>query len=226
MTWSGLLPLRLPMWLGQDGWHRGGRCPAKRWCARRTLRKNNRLRMFAGRMRRAHHATTAKHLQPISLPAAYILGGVPPTLPGAPENHSLKTIETTNIMVKEYLNEYYSGHIFPKLAMVQQRTYSKYAQEAAFLLGQQIRLGRKQRQWSEQNLAERAGISRATLQKIEAGALSPSIGLVFEVAALVGVPLFEQDSRALATGIELTQSKIALLPQRIRNPTKAVDDDF
>ena len=129
-------------------------------------------------------------------------------------------------MVIEYLNEYYSGHIFPKLAMVQQRTYSKYAQEAAFLLGQQIRLGRKQRQWSEQNLAERAGISRATLQKIEAGAMSPSVGLVFEVAALVGVPLFEQDSRALATGIELTQSKIALLPQRIRNPTKAVDDDF
>ena len=79
MTWSGLLPLRLPMWLGQDGWYRGGRCPAKRWCARRTLRKNNRLRMFAGRMRRAHHATTAKHLQSISLPAAYILGGVAPT---------------------------------------------------------------------------------------------------------------------------------------------------
>ena len=110
--------------------------------------------------------------------------------------------------------------------MVQQRTYSKYAKEAAFLLGQQIRLGRKQRQWSEQNLAERAGISRATLQKIEAGALSPSIGLVFEVAALVGVPLFEQDSRALATGIELTQGKIAILPKRIRNLTKAVDDDF
>ena len=176
-------------------------------------------------MRRAHHATTAKHLQPISLPAAYILGGVPRPYRWA-ENHFLKTIETTNIMVKERLNAYYSGHIFPILAMVQQRTYSKYAQEAAFLLGQQIRLGRKQRQWSEQNLAERAGISRATLQKIEAGALSPSIGLVFEVAALVGVPLFEQDSRALATGIELTQGKIAILPKRIRNLTKAVDDDF
>ena len=37
---------------------------------------NSRLRMAAGRVRRAHHATTAKHLQPISLPAAYILGGV------------------------------------------------------------------------------------------------------------------------------------------------------
>lgn len=110
--------------------------------------------------------------------------------------------------------------------MAKQRTYSKYAKEAAFLLGQQIKLGRKQRQWSEHNLAERAGISRATLQKIEAGEMSPAVGLVFEVAALVGIPLFEQDSRALANSIELTQSKIALLPKRIRNKSRAVDDDF
>jgi transcriptional regulator with XRE-family HTH domain len=110
--------------------------------------------------------------------------------------------------------------------MAKPRAYSKYAREAAFLLGQQIKLGRKDRKWSEQNLAARAGISRATLQKIEAGELSPSIGLVFEVAALVGVPLFAQDSRVLATSIELTQGKIALLPKRIRNRTKAVDDDF
>lgn len=111
-------------------------------------------------------------------------------------------------------------------AIMKQRTYSKYAKEAAFLLGQQIKLGRKNRKWSEQNLANRAGISRATLQKIESGELSPSIGLVFEVATLVGVPLFEQDSRALATSIDLTQSKIALLPKRIKNKTKTVDDDF
>ena len=110
--------------------------------------------------------------------------------------------------------------------MAKQRTYSKYAKEAALLLGQQIKLGRKERQWSEHNLAERAGISRATLQKIESGEMSPSIGLVFEVATLVGVPLFEQDSRAIATSIELTQSKIALLPKRIRNKSKAVADDF
>ena len=53
------------------------------------------------RVRRAHHATTAKHLQPISLPAAYILGACPRPYRGGAENHSLKTIETTNIMVAE-----------------------------------------------------------------------------------------------------------------------------
>jgi len=110
--------------------------------------------------------------------------------------------------------------------MAKLRTYSKYALDAALLLGQQIRLARKKRRWSEANLAERAGISRATLQKIEAGEMTPAIGLVFEVATLAGVPLFEQDIQRLETSIDLTQSKIALLPKRIRIQTKVADDDF
>lgn len=110
--------------------------------------------------------------------------------------------------------------------MAKLRTYSKYALDAALLLGQQIRLARKKRRWSEANLAERAGISRATLQKIEAGEMTPAIGLVFEVATLAGVPLFEQDSQRLETSIDLTQSRIALLPKRIRTQTKVADDDF
>ena len=110
--------------------------------------------------------------------------------------------------------------------MVKKRTYSKYSKEAVFLLGQQIKLGRKERKWTEQNLADRAGISRATLQKIEAGEMSTAIGLVFETAALVGVNLFDQVSQPLETSIELTGNRIALLPGRIREKTKVVHDDF
>lgn len=110
--------------------------------------------------------------------------------------------------------------------MAKQRTYSKYALEAAVLMGEQIKLGRKQRRWTEKNLADRAGISRATLQKIENGEMSCAIGLVFEVAALVGVRLFEPGSAPLALHIEHTQDKLALLPQRIRTRAKAVHDDF
>lgn len=110
--------------------------------------------------------------------------------------------------------------------MVKQRTYSKYALEAATLLGEHIKLGRKQRKWSEQNLAERAGISRATLQKIENGDMSCAIGLVFEVATLVGMNLFEQDKFSLSKNIELTRTNIALLPQRIKVKKKVVDDAF
>ncbi len=110
--------------------------------------------------------------------------------------------------------------------MTKQRTYSKYAQDAVTLLAEQIKLGRKQRQWSEKNLAERAGISRATLQKIESGKLSCAIGLVFEVATLVGVNLFEQDRLPLSRNIEQIRDKIALLPKRVKVKTKVVHDDF
>lgn len=110
--------------------------------------------------------------------------------------------------------------------MPKPRTYSLYAQEAVVLLGEQIRLGRKQQHWSEQNLAERAGISRATLQKIERGEMSPAIGLVFEVATLVGVTLFQSDNLPLAKNIEHTRDKIAVLPKRITTKDKQVKDDF
>ena len=108
----------------------------------------------------------------------------------------------------------------------QPRTYSRYTVEASNLLGKQIKLARKQRRWSEHELAERAGISRATLQKIEKGDLTCAIGLVFEVATLVGIKLFDADSAALTMQIERTDDKIALLPKRIHSGNRAVDDEF
>ncbi|MBY0540132.1 MAG: helix-turn-helix transcriptional regulator [Arcobacteraceae bacterium] len=110
--------------------------------------------------------------------------------------------------------------------MVKHRVYSKYAQETAFLIGQQIKLARKTRKWSSANLAERAGITRETLQRIENGDMKTAIGLVFEVATIVGVPLFTEDRQQLSNNLELIQSKIELLPQRIRTQRKVVDDNF
>ncbi len=110
--------------------------------------------------------------------------------------------------------------------MVKQRAYTKYAQEAVLLLGKQIKLCRKQKTWSEQNLADRMGISRTTLKKIERGEMGSSIGLVFEAAALVGVNLFEQDRVPMTISIDQTDNKIALLPKRVVSETKVVDDDF
>jgi len=110
--------------------------------------------------------------------------------------------------------------------MAKARTYSRYSTEAAALLGKQIKLGRKQRKWTEHDLADRAGMSRATLQKIEKGDLTCAIGLVFEVAALVGVKLFDTESTSLAMHIERTNDKIALLPKAIHKSKKVIDDDF
>lgn len=54
------------------------------------------------------------------------------------------------------------------------RTYSAYTKQAALLFGELIKLGRKDRRWTETELADRAGISRATVQKIEKGSLTVS----------------------------------------------------
>ena len=110
--------------------------------------------------------------------------------------------------------------------MSKARTYSRYSIEATTLLGKQIKLGRKQLKWTEHELADRAGISRGTLQKIEKGSLTCAIGLVFEVAMLAGVKLFDTEKASLAMHLDMTSDKIALLPKAVRKARKVVDDDF
>ncbi len=108
------------------------------------------------------------------------------------------------------------------------RTYSQYTKEALTLLSGLIRAARIERKLSAQEVAERAGISRSMLQRIEKADPKCEIGAVFEVASIVGVPLFnaELSSPKLANNIKRTEEKLALLPQRARKPQKAVDDDF
>ena len=110
--------------------------------------------------------------------------------------------------------------------MSEKRTYSKFTKEALLLLGQRIRLARKERRMSEKDLSARVGIARSTLQKIERGDPVVDIGLVFEAATIAGVPLFEPDATSLAPQIAQVRDKIALLPAYIRKPKTALNDDF
>lgn len=108
-----------------------------------------------------------------------------------------------------------------------QRSYSRVTIEAALLMGLYIQLARKERGWSEEDLADRAGISRITLRKIEKGELNISLGFAFEVATIVGVKLFDPGPSRFAIGSEQLKDKIALLPKRVRAPKKeVVNDDF
>jgi DNA-binding XRE family transcriptional regulator len=112
------------------------------------------------------------------------------------------------------------------MASPQNRTYLRQTREAAALLGRLIRLGRKEHKMTEEDLSGRAGISRSTLQKIERGDPKCEIGLVFEVAFLVGVKLFgDEENTNLNLNISRVEDKLALLPKRIRR-TVEVDDDF
>lgn len=106
------------------------------------------------------------------------------------------------------------------------RTYSRYSRDAAALLGALIREARNERKLTAQNLADRAGISRGLLQRIEKGNLKCEIGAVFEVATIVGITLFEADGSALERYMRQTNEKLALMPKSVRKKSKKVNDDF
>ena len=106
------------------------------------------------------------------------------------------------------------------------RTYSRYSRDATALLGGLIREARKERKLTAQEVADRAGISRGLLQRLEKGDLKCEIGVVFEVATIVGVQLFDADESALARYLSQTRGKLALLPKSVRRKSRAVRDDF
>ncbi len=106
------------------------------------------------------------------------------------------------------------------------RTYSRYGREAVVVLGQLIRINRIERKLSVAQLAMRVGVSRDLIQRMEQGDPRCGIGLVFEAAVVVGVPLFEDDRSRLTTRMVEQEEKLQLLPKSIRNKTAVIKDDF
>lgn len=104
--------------------------------------------------------------------------------------------------------------------------YSRYSSDAAKLMGGLIKIARKERKLTTQDIAERAGISRGLVQRIEKGDMKCSIGAVFEVAAILGVKLFDAEETTLSKHIRQNEDKLTLLPKSIRHKTRVIDDDF
>lgn len=98
------------------------------------------------------------------------------------------------------------------------------ASDALKLFGASVRLARKERRWTVEELAERVGVSPVTLRKVERGDPTVALGTAFEAATLVGVPLYSGDPMVVAAETDRIRSRIALLPERVRR--HAVDDDF
>lgn len=106
------------------------------------------------------------------------------------------------------------------------RAYSRAVREAAELLGAQVREGRVGRRWTVRDLAERAGISTSTLLKVEQGDPTVSLGVAFDVATLVGVPLFDEDRSSLAEELTRRRDRLALLPRRVRERERDLGNEF
>ena len=77
---------------------------------------------------------------------------------------------------------------------------------------------------SLQELAARVGVTRKTIHKVEVGDLTVGLGVAFEAATMVGVPLFHEDRTRRRLEARHVDDRLALLPQLVR-PIE-VDDDF
>jgi len=110
----------------------------------------------------------------------------------------------------------------------QKKTYSPYSREAVLLLGKMIKQARIQKRWSEKELAERANVSRETVQRAEKGAPACAVGTVFELAFLVDIRLFESELSSMKAQSRAVDANLVLLPSRIRQSAslKVADDDF
>ncbi len=112
------------------------------------------------------------------------------------------------------------------MAKPQNRASSRYSREAVTLLGQLIRQARIEKKLTTAELAERTGISRGLVQRIEKGDPGCAIGAVFEAATIVGVRLFDADQAALSGAISANTAMLTLLPKAARGTKMKAYDDF
>jgi transcriptional regulator with XRE-family HTH domain len=95
----------------------------------------------------------------------------------------------------------------------------------AELLGARLRVARLRRGWSEMELAERAGISRTTLKRIERGEPAVALGFALECFAVLGLSLSGGPAGETREQLERARLELETLPKRIRSGDVA-DDDF
>jgi transcriptional regulator with XRE-family HTH domain len=96
---------------------------------------------------------------------------------------------------------------------------TRAAEDAAAVLGHQIRTARIARGLTAEELAGTAGITRKTLAAIEQGSAASSIGNVLNVATIVGVPLFGVDDPSELIALRRRgEERLALLPARVDRP--------
>lgn len=105
-------------------------------------------------------------------------------------------------------------------------TYSPQTLDAARVLGSRIAQGRRSRRWTQADLSERAGVSAATLRNAERGEPTVAIGVMFELATLVGVNLFGIPPNQLRGLAERERDHLALLPAHVYPRRVGGDDEF
>ncbi len=101
--------------------------------------------------------------------------------------------------------------------------YSAPTRDVCAALGSEIARTRRERRWSQTELAERVGVALGTIRAVEKGAPSVTLGVAVEAATVLGIDLLGGPAAAAARAAD-NRRTLALLPQRVR--AEAVDDDF
>lgn len=73
------------------------------------------------------------------------------------------------------------------------------------------------------DLADRLGVNKETVTRLQKGDPSVGWGIVLEAAHLVGVDIFD-DGYAILRRRVIDEAR--LLPDRVRKPRRTVNDDF
>jgi len=106
------------------------------------------------------------------------------------------------------------------------RSYARYTVAAVDLLGKLIQTERKSQRMTALELAARLGVDRSTLQRLEHGDPKVEVGVAFEACAILGIPLFGEDTRGLTVRLDEASKRLALLPDRVRPKQLIVSDAF
>ena len=97
-------------------------------------------------------------------------------------------------------------------------------------MGGLISTARKEKSWSQHELAERIGVGRMTVVRMEKGVPEVAIGVYLTAAWVLGLPVLTWSSLAegrsdTSVGDLLMKLKRSL-PQRVRSKGERLDNDF
>jgi len=127
------------------------------------------------------------------------------------------------IQQKDALNNknYYNGRNRLEFEIVS----SRVTKNTVSYLGNLIRLARKERGFSQEELSKRLNVSRSKIERIESGNTKVSIGSVFEACYILGIPLFGGDKEHINNLSGMLSYMNKLLPDSIPNKI-IIDDNF
>lgn len=93
-------------------------------------------------------------------------------------------------------------------------------------IGNLIRLTRKERGVTQQELCERMGVSRGLVKRIEFGNPNVSIGAVFEACFILGIPLLGCDIDEVNNLSKMLSYMNRIIPLSTPNKNLNFNDDF